>query len=136
MLYASTLSSTDATDTTTSNSSLVTIEWVRDAVTNVLNDSFDYKEVAKNAALGKFQKKKKKKKKKGNDDVAAAVAEEKPPEPAVDLDAIAEEAISSAVPFTGADAMVTPATKDEFGDYQCNAAMGLSKNVKMQPRYV
>lgn len=134
MLYASTLSSTDATDTTTSNSSLVTIEWVRDAVTNVLNDSFDYKEVAKNAALGKFQKKKKKKKKKGNDDVAAAVAEEKPPEPAVDLDAIAEEAISSAVPFTGADAMVTPATKDEFGDYQCNAAMGLSKNVKMQPR--
>ena len=30
--------------------------------------------------------------------------------------------------------MVTPATKLEFGDYQCNAAMGLAKNVGMSPR--
>ena len=54
----------------------------------------------------------------------------------VDLEAVATEAMASAVPFTGIDAMVTPATKEEFGDYQCNAAMGLSKNVKMQPRQV
>ena len=31
--------------------------------------------------------------------------------------------------YTLRDAMVTPATKPEFGDYQCNAAMSLSKKL-------
>jgi arginyl-tRNA synthetase len=30
--------------------------------------------------------------------------------------------------------MVTPATKPEFGDYQCNAAMSLSKSAGLNPR--
>lgn len=32
------------------------------------------------------------------------------------------------------DAMLTPATDPKFGDYQCNAAMSLSKKVKQKPR--
>ena len=109
-----------------SSSALVNIQFIREAVTNVLNESFDYKEVAKNAALAKFEKKKKKK----NQEEAA----EEDTVPKVDLDAVAEAAKVGATPFTVTDSMVTPATKLEFGDYQCNAAMGLAKNVKMQPR--
>eukprot|EP00624_Nannochloropsis_granulata_P002440 evm.model.NODE_22250_length_37452_cov_20.338779.2 len=36
----------------------------------------------------------------------------------------------------GADAMVTPATRPEFGDYQCNAALALAKRLKAKPREV
>ena len=49
-------------------------------------------------------------------------------------DAIGQVAADAAKPFGFSDAMVTPATKLEFGDYQCNAAMGLAKNVGMSPR--
>jgi len=35
-----------------------------------------------------------------------------------------------------ADPMVTVATKFEFGDYQCNAALGLAKRLKSKPRDV
>lgn len=50
------------------------------------------------------------------------------------MNAIVDEAVAAAKPFSYADVMVTPATKDEFGDYQCNAAMGLAKSVGMNPR--
>lgn len=36
----------------------------------------------------------------------------------------------------GADPMVTPATRPEFGDYQCNAALALAKALKSKPRDV
>lgn len=36
----------------------------------------------------------------------------------------------------GKDAMLTPATRPDFGDYQCNAAMSLSKKLKKKPRDV
>ena len=126
-----TSSSVDAIGT--DSSSLIGINNVREAIAAVLNEEFDYKEVAKNAALGKLQKKKKKKKKAKNkgdseDD------EDNQEKPFVDLEAVAEKAIANAKPFSLMDAMVTPATKLEFGDYQCNAAMGLAKNVQMQPR--
>lgn len=49
--------------------------------------------------------------------------------------AIADKAAADAKPFSILDAMVTPATKAEFGDYQVNAAMGLAKSVGMNPRY-
>ena len=61
------------------------------------------------------------------------------PQPELSQDeklAIAEKAAAEAKPFSILDAMVTPATKAEFGDYQVNAAMGLSKSVGMNPRYV
>jgi len=35
-----------------------------------------------------------------------------------------------------ARALLTPATKPEFGDYQCNAAMGIAKTLKLKPRDV
>jgi arginyl-tRNA synthetase len=34
------------------------------------------------------------------------------------------------------DPMVTAATRPEFGDYQCNAALGLAKALKAKPREV
>ncbi len=36
----------------------------------------------------------------------------------------------------GADPMVTPATRPEFGDYQVNAALALAKRLKAKPRDV
>lgn len=36
----------------------------------------------------------------------------------------------------GADPMVTPATRPDFGDYQCNAALALAKRLKAKPRDV
>jgi arginyl-tRNA synthetase len=36
----------------------------------------------------------------------------------------------------GADPMVTPATRADFGDYQCNAALALAKRLKAKPRDV
>lgn len=48
--------------------------------------------------------------------------------------AIGDAAAAAAKPFVKADAMVTVATKAGFGDYQINAAMGLSKSLGMNPR--
>ena len=38
--------------------------------------------------------------------------------------------------FADADPLLAPATRAEFGDYQCNVAMGLAKKVKSKPRDV
>lgn len=38
--------------------------------------------------------------------------------------------------FASADPMLTPATKPEFGDYQCNAALKLAKELGQKPRDV
>ena len=130
-LYASDASTSEGEN---SGHPIVNIQFIREAVTQVLNESFDYQEVAKNAALAKFEKKPNKKKKKKNAEDENDVIQEKDHEPKIDLEAVAEAAIAGASPFAINDSMVTPATKLEFGDYQCNAAMGLAKNVKMQPR--
>ena len=37
-------------------------------------------------------------------------------------------------PFSASDAMVTAATKPEFGDYQCNSAMSLARSTGLAPR--
>mmetsp|Transcript_12311 Transcript_12311/g.37549 ORF Transcript_12311/g.37549 Transcript_12311/m.37549 type:complete len:654 (-) Transcript_12311:595-2556(-) len=49
-----------------------------------------------------------------------------------------KEAMGTAFGGEGADsdAMLTAATREDFGDYQCNAAMGLAKKVKQKPRDV
>ena len=133
-LYMST-----SAETETGVESLAGIEWIKEGIVQVLNESFDSKEVARAAALAKLEpkKKKKKKKKKQADDAAAAPkadAEEIPPLTQEEKDAIGEAAAQSAKPFGFEDTMVTPATKLEFGDYQCNAAMGLARNVGLAPR--
>ena len=132
--------------TTTSSAStlparLYGIDWVRDEVVNSLNDLFDPKEVAKGNALAKLNKpkKKKKKKKKGQEEEEAisATAEPEAEEPEMseeEKEAIVAAAVAAAKPFSEEDTMVTPATRDDFGDYQCNAAMGLAKAVGMNPR--
>jgi arginyl-tRNA synthetase len=38
--------------------------------------------------------------------------------------------------FAERDAMIRPAAQAQFGDYQCNAAMGLAKELKSKPRDV
>ena len=72
------------------------------------------------------------KKKKGADEAAAD--DDEPVMSEDEKQAIADQAAFQAKPFTLADAMVTLATKAEFGDYQVNAAMGLSKSVGMNPQ--
>lgn len=133
----STTSESSQTSTTalSGTAALYGIDWVRDAVVGSLNDLFDPEEVARGSALAKLNKpkKKKKKKKKGQEEAA----ESKPEEPSMsdeEKKAIVEAAVAEAKPFSHADVMVTAATKDDFGDYQCNAAMGLAKAVGMNPR--
>ena len=38
--------------------------------------------------------------------------------------------------YANTDPLITPATKAEFGDYQCNVAMSLAKRLKSSPRDV
>ena len=135
--FMSATSSPDKSSTSSSvdaDFSLYGIDFIKDAVAKSLNDLFDPKEVAKGNAIAKLDKnskKKKKKKKKG------AEEEPEPEEPKMseeERNAIIEAAVEEAKPFTWADAMVTPATRDDFGDYQVNAAMGLAKAVGTNPR--
>lgn len=116
--------------TTSTETTIRGISFVQQAVLEVLNELFDPAQVARGAALAKLSKTKNKKKKKADDET---------PEPELSEEeklAIADEAAATAKPFSIHDAMVTPATKADFGDYQVNAAMGLAKSLGMNPRYV
>jgi hypothetical protein len=115
---------------------LLGIDFLSQTVVDVLNDTFDPKDVARGSALAKLDKgkKKKKKKKKNADEEAAAVEPEDPELSDEEKQAIGDAAAAAAKPFGIAEAMVTPATRPEFGDYQVNAAMGLAKAVGMSPR--
>ena len=120
------------------------IDFVQKTVVDVLNDIFDPKEVARGnalAKLGKGNKKKQKKPKKGGvlDDTTATTptSAQEPVELELsdeEKNAIADAAAADSKPFGLSDAMVTPATRSEFGDYQVNAAMGLANAVGMNPR--
>ena len=147
-LYAS-ITSESSTSTSIksekyTDQSIKGIDWVRNILLDVLNESFDPAEVARGAALAKLEgnKKKKKKKKKSNDDTnqqeaqAQRQAQAQPELSEEEKQAIGDAAAAAAKPFSIRDVMVTPATRLEFGDYQCNAAMGLAKNVGMSPRLV
>jgi hypothetical protein len=123
---------TAASSSSTTASSVRGISFVQQAVLDVLNETFDPAEVARGAALAKLDEGKKKKKKKNNQEETVAVEPELSDE---EKQAIAENAAAQAKPFSFNDCMVTAATKAEFGDYQCNAAMGLAKSVGMNPRY-
>jgi arginyl-tRNA synthetase len=137
---------------------LVGIDWLQDVVVDVLNDLYDPKQVARGNVLAKLESiststsKKKKKSKKSKspastDDTVAidnANAEMEndtaPPPPPKELsqeekDVIVQAAMEAAPSsFSRADAMVAPATKPEFGDYQVNAAMGLARSLQLNPR--
>jgi hypothetical protein len=132
---------THSSSSAESSSSLKGIHWIRTTIADVLNDTFDYKLVAQNVALEKLEPKQKKKKKKAQNDndtnTHAQQAQDKndTKEPTQEeKDVIVQQAINKAIPFQEQDAMVTPATKLEFGDYQCNAAMSLAKPLHMSPR--
>mmetsp|Transcript_8453 Transcript_8453/g.18021 ORF Transcript_8453/g.18021 Transcript_8453/m.18021 type:complete len:772 (-) Transcript_8453:157-2472(-) len=132
----STTAATASTESSAQDSTLVGIDWVRSSVVSVLNEIFDPAEIAEGAAIAKLdgKKNKKQKKKKKHDDDAA---EDEPKEPQMSEDereAMIQAAIAAAKPFSTVDAMVTPATKPEFGDYQCNAAMSLAKSAGLNPR--
>lgn len=115
-----------------STTSLKGIKWLQENVVEVLNELFDPAEVARGNALAKLEKPKKKKQKKKQDADVEEV--EEPQMSEEEKQAIVDEAVAAAVPFSLKDAMVTPATRTEFGDYQVNAAMGLAKSLNMSPR--
>lgn len=128
---------TNVQQTNSNQESLVGIHWIKETIVKVLNDTFDAKEVAKSKALAKLEPNQKKKKKKKN--AASGEEEDKKEEGKIQMTeeektAIVEAAAAAAKPFGFDDTMVTQATRLEFGDYQCNAAMGLAKNVGMSPR--
>lgn len=111
------------------------IDFVEEAVLEAMNELFDPAEVARGAALAKLNKpKKNKKKKKKQTEESAAPEPEEPVMSEEEKQAIGDAAAAGAKPFALSDTMVTLATKPEFGDYQVNAAMGLAKNVGMNPR--
>ena len=122
--------------------SLAGIDLVRSSVLSVLEELYDPADVARGAAAAKLdgggKKKKKKKKKKGPQAEAEAPApeEEKPAMTAEERESILSAAAAAAKPFTVADTAVTSATKPEFGDYQCNAALSLAKSLGLPPRKV
>lgn len=121
----SSLSSTSAPST---SCEIKSIRWIQDTVLEVISDIFDPAEVARGVALAKLNKKKKgKKKKKEEAQAEAGLSEHQKME-------IADRAAADAKPFGIADAMVTLATRPEFGDYQINAALGLSRALKMSPQ--
>jgi arginyl-tRNA synthetase len=134
-------SSTQEQHRTQDHVSLRGMEWLQDSVVHVLNDLFDPAQVAKGNALAKLSKQKGKKGKQPQDASAAAAPaaseqtqRDEEEEHEAMLQKMVAEAQEQARPFGRSDAMLTPATKLEFGDYQCNAAMGLAKSLGMSPR--
>ena len=134
MSATTTTTTTESASITDSSFSIKGISFVQDAVLDAMNELFDPADVARGAALAKLNKPKKKKKKKKGADATAEKKEEEPEISEEEKMAIADAAAAEAKPFTVSDTMVTIATKPEFGDYQVNAAMGLSKSVGMNPR--
>lgn len=127
--------STTSTVTSDCGDSIKGISWVKSVVLDVLKENFDPADVARGAAIAKLEKPKKKKKRKKNaEEEHKAVESEEPGLTDEEKQVIIDEAVARAVPFGIPDTMVTPATKLEFGDYQCNAAMGLAKSLGMSPR--
>lgn len=128
---------TDPPSSSSTTTTLKGIEWLQENVVEVLNELFDPADVARGTVLAKMEKpKKKKKKKKGgdsNNDAATPEEAEAVMSPE-EKQAIIDEAVAAAKPFTRKDAMVTSATKADFGDYQVNAAMGLAKALNTSPR--
>mmetsp|Transcript_42703 Transcript_42703/g.74822 ORF Transcript_42703/g.74822 Transcript_42703/m.74822 type:complete len:481 (-) Transcript_42703:721-2163(-) len=137
---SSTAAPSSESNVAATSNSIVGIDWVRSSVVEVLNEIFDPVEIARGAAIAKLDGKKKKKKKKKKKQPSAEEEQPKAEEEAPKImseeerSAIIAAAISNAKPFTTNDAMVTPATKPEFGDYQCNAAMSLAKSAGLNPR--
>ena len=130
-----TTTTTSSSLSTSNNQKLIGLEWVQDSVVQVLNDLYDPKEVAKGNALAQLEKPKKKKKKKQKVENDKNMVDEPPTLTEAEKQAILEQAAATAPPvFTKQQAMVTPATRADFGDYQINAAMGLAKALGMNPR--
>jgi len=139
-MVASTADAASASSSSTSNAgdggdALLGIEWVRSSVVQALNELFDPVEIARGAAMAKLDGKKKKKKKKKKNATAEGEAAPAPaPMTEEERSAIIAAAVAAAKPFTPADAMVTAATRPDFGDYQCNAALSLAGPAGMNPR--
>jgi len=125
----------------TNDDTLKGINWLRECIKDTLNECYTVSDVAKGAAINnilkKQNKKKKKKKKKSSEDTnVETVSDETPKLTEEEIEKIGEEAYNNAIDkmFTLIDTQVTTATRDEFGDYQCNIALSLSKSLNISPR--
>lgn len=130
---SSSILSMSTTSAATPDVAVKSIGFVEDAVLEAMNELFDPVDVARGAAMAKLNKPKKKKKKKQTQ-VAETSQREETVMSEEEKQAIVDAAAAGAKPFSLSDTMVTLATKAEFGDYQVNAAMGLAKNIGMNPR--
>ncbi|GAX20090.1 arginyl-tRNA synthetase [Fistulifera solaris] len=120
------------------------MEWLQDAVVEVLNELYDPKEVAKGNLLLQWQKNQKKNKKNKNKNKKKDTSDDDDDDDSgsssstIVSDAkqtqLLEQAAAQAQPFSRHQAMVTPATRSEFGDFQVNAAMGLAQALQLNPR--
>lgn len=121
-MRSSLLTSTSSSSSSTTPTEFKGLEWLQDAVVEVLNELYDPQQVAKGNALLQLQKKYKKK-------------PIPPEEQEQQLLLLLEQQQQQPKPFfTRQQAMVTPATRAEFGDFQVNAAMGLAQALQMKPR--
>lgn len=127
--YSTTKEKASEAISTTSDDTLKGINWLRDNIKEVLNDCYTVSEVEKGKAINNILKKQKKKKKKKD-------AEEGPQLSQEEIETLGEKAFLEAKDktFGMLDTQVTLATREEFGDYQCNVAMSLSKNLNLSPR--
>jgi hypothetical protein len=136
----------DETPNTAPASCIIGIDYVQYSVVEVLNELYNPQEIARGRIIAKVlsavsQKKGKKKKNSNADtkDTEDQQTEQQPKEQLTwdDINAMVDAEwkmqqqnststaalLSSKSSFTKQDAAVTTATRSEFGDYQCNAAM-------------
>jgi tRNA synthetases class I (R)/Arginyl tRNA synthetase N terminal domain len=138
--------SKSSSQTSATLTSIIGIEYIQNCVVEVLNELYNPEDIARGRIVAKVlsaanqqqnQKKGGKKKKNQNTNYsdAAATVEHAPSSPQkeltwddinamVDAELQLQQQNSTNKPsFTKHDAAVTTATRSEFGDYQCNAAM-------------
>lgn len=127
-------------NSSTNTQRFIGLEFLQDTVVDVLNELYDPREVAKGNALLKLEQsgstkggKKQQKKKKETPQVDGDGATESELS-AEAKQAILDQAMATATPFSRLDAMVAPSTRADFGDFQVNAAMGLAKALGISPR--
>jgi hypothetical protein len=133
---------------------LLGMEWVQNCVVEVLQELYDPQQIVRGKILAKLMaaankkssSNKNKKKTKSSSTSSLSVQEEEAASSSVSTEAPSDGVVSpivdwetlvdaelmqqslslSSSSFTRCDAAVTVATRSEFGDYQCNAAMSLA----------
>jgi tRNA synthetases class I (R)/Arginyl tRNA synthetase N terminal domain len=118
------------------NIQIVGIEYIQNCVVDVLNELYNPQQIARGRILAKIlanqnSNDKKKKKKSFNTTETDSTQTTNKELNVNEINALVDTELQQQhnrnhIMFTKNDAAVTTATKSEFGDYQCNAAMGFA----------